>query len=170
MLRIAMILVAIGTALAGSGCAAYMAANQPGKKDVAVLSKGQPRARLIAELGPPISTETKDGVRRDIFKFTQGYHTAAKVGRAVLHGAADVVTLGLWEVVGTPTEGYFNGTEVSAEVIYDANDNVDRIVPLRGVEEIPQGTGVAAAPPLPSQGAGDGPRQSAASSSAQPNQ
>ncbi len=134
----------LGASVAMSGCAAYMAANQPGKKDMSVLSKGQSRSRLIAEFGPPIASEVKNGVKHDIFKFVQGYHTAAKVGRAVLHGAADVVTLGLWEVVGTPTEGYFNGTEVSLEVVYDANDTVVQIVPLRGADELPAGAAPAA--------------------------
>ena len=136
MLRRLCIVLALSAGCLGSGCAAYMAANQPGQKDVALLNKGTPRAKLIAEFGPPLSSEMKDGVRHDIFKFTQGYHTGVKVGRAVLHGAADVVTLGLWEVVGTPAEGYFNGTEVSAEVIYDAQDVVANIIPLRGAEEI----------------------------------
>jgi hypothetical protein len=54
----------------------------------------------------------------------------------VLHGTATVATLGLWEIVGTPTEGYLNGTELSAEVIYDSEDRVAKAVPLTGEDEI----------------------------------
>jgi hypothetical protein len=119
-----------------SGCSAYMAANQPGQKDLALIEVGQSRSKLIAELGAPLNSDTRNGQRIDVFKFTQGYHTGVKVGRAVLHGAADVATLGLWEIVGTPTEGYFNGTQISLEVTYDQNDRVARIVPLSGGEEL----------------------------------
>ncbi|MGO4685219.1 hypothetical protein [Hyphomicrobium sp. 2TAF46] len=117
-----------------------MAANQPNAKDLTVLSPGQPRARLIAELGPPVSTQTDKGVRTDIFSFTQGYSGGAKAGRAILHGAADVFTMGLWEAVGTPTEGYFNGTPMSAQVTYDQNDIVTAIVPLKGSEQLQAAT------------------------------
>ncbi|MFA5956690.1 hypothetical protein [Hyphomicrobium sp.] len=113
-----------------------MAAHQPDAKDLTVLSAGQPRANLIAELGPPVSTQVDKGVRTDIFSFTQGYSGGAKAGRAVLHGAADIATLGLWEAVGTPTEGYFKGSQLSAEVTYDEHDRVTRVVPLKGSEEI----------------------------------
>lgn len=119
------------------GCAVYMAATQPGAKDLSVLSAGQPRARLIAELGPPVSTHTERGTRTDIFSFTQGYSGGVKAGRAILHGAADVATLGLWEAVGTPTEGYFSGTQLSAQVTYDEHDRVTTVVPLKGSDEIP---------------------------------
>ena len=54
-----------------------------------------------------------------------------KAGRAVFHGAADVLTLGLWEVVGTPTEGAFNGTEMAYEVRYDKEDRVDQVIALK---------------------------------------
>ena len=129
--------VALMTAL--TGCSAYMAANQPGPKDLSLFTKGTPRARLIAEFGTPINTDTKGGIRKDIFKFTQGYSAGVKTGRAILHGAADVATLGLWEIVGTPTEGYLNGSQLSAEVTYDAQDNVANVVPLAGEEELRKG-------------------------------
>ncbi len=138
-------LVCISAALAAcllsgfgsGGCAVYMAAHQPDAKDLSVLSAGQPRARLIAELGPPVSTQTDKGIRTDIFSFTQGYSGGAKAGRAVLHGAADIATFGLWEAVGTPTEGYFTGSQLSAQVTYDEHDCVTTVVPLKGSEEIP---------------------------------
>ena len=116
-----------------------MAANQPGPKDLSLFTKGTPRAKLIAEFGAPINTEMKDGARKDIFKFTHGYDAGVRAGRAVLHGAADVFTLGLWEVVGTPTEGYLNGSQLSAEVVYDTQDTVATVIPLTGEEELRRG-------------------------------
>jgi hypothetical protein len=54
-----------------------------------------------------------------------------KVGRTIAHGTADVMTLGLWEIVGTPTEATLNGHRVAYEVTYDANDRVEQVVPLK---------------------------------------
>lgn len=79
--RNAITVVAIIVASLSSGCAVYMAAHQPDAKDLNVLSVGQPRARLIAELGPPVNSHTIDGVKSDIFSFTQGYSGGAKAGR-----------------------------------------------------------------------------------------
>lgn len=140
-------LAAIVLSLSCLGCSAYMAANQPGPKDLSLLNKGTPRAKLIAEYGAPIHTETKDGTRRDIFKFKHGYHGGVKAGRAVAHGAATVATLGLWEIVGTPTEGYLNGTELSAEVHYDGGDAVAIVKPLTGEDEIARAIGPAGGVP-----------------------
>jgi outer membrane protein assembly factor BamE (lipoprotein component of BamABCDE complex) len=116
------------------GCSVYMAANQPEKKDVGVLKPGTTRSAVLAEFGTPIETSMRNGARVDIFTFTQGYSSAEKGARAVLHGAADVLTLGLWEVAGTPIEGYASGTKVSVEITYDREERVVKVVPLRGQE------------------------------------
>jgi len=86
---------------------------------------------LLAELGQPTATETRDGRKVDVFSFTQGYSKPAKAARAVFHGVADVFTLGLWEVVGTPTEAVFDGTKIGLKVTYDGNDRVENVVDLR---------------------------------------
>ncbi len=115
-------------------CSVVMATKQPSKKDLNVLAVGMPRAALIAEFGPPVHTEAKDGKKYDIFRFVQGYSTGAKASRALLHGTADVLTLGLWEVIGTPTEAIFDGREVAYEVTYDENDRVATVTPLKTTE------------------------------------
>ncbi|WON74855.1 hypothetical protein [Nitrosospira sp. Is2] len=110
-----------------SGCSVYMAAQQPPKKNISLFSVGTPRDMLLAEFGTPSVSETKDGRRREIFTFKQGYSTATRAGRAVFHGVADVFTLGLWEVVGTPTELVFQGEEMAFDVSYDENDRIDKV-------------------------------------------
>lgn len=101
-----------------SGCAASMAARQPGKRDLGILIPGAPRGLLIAEFGAPVHSETRDGRRTDIFSFVQGYGKGAKAGRTAGHAVATVFTFGLWEVVGMPTEATFSGESMVAEVTY----------------------------------------------------
>jgi hypothetical protein len=134
--QISLLLALFVLASSVNGCAVYMAANQPEKKDIGVLKPGTPRNALIAEFGAPVQSTSKDGNKSDIFTFTQGYSGLERGGRAVLHGAADVFTLGLWEVIGTPIEGYANGTKISIEVLYDRDDRVAKVLPIRGQEKL----------------------------------
>lgn len=115
-----------------SGCSVFMAAKQPDKKNIELFKVGVPRSLLLAEFGLPIVSERReDGKKYEIYSFVQGYSAGAKAGRAVFHGAADVLTLGLWEVVGTPTEGTFDGNEMAYEVRYDSDDKVEQVVLLK---------------------------------------
>ena len=86
---------------------------------------------------PPISlTKRRKGSGVDVFNFVQGYSDGANVGRAALHAAADVFTLGLWEVVGTPIEAVADGSEVQVEVVYDDDDKVSEVRALKGEEKL----------------------------------
>ena len=114
-----------------SSCSPVMAVKQPDKKNISVFRVGTPRSILLAEFGHPTVTEERDGIRYDVFAFKQGYSKGAKVGRAAFHAAADVVTLGLWEVVGTPMEGAFDGTDMAYEVSYDEDRKVAGVVLLK---------------------------------------
>lgn len=114
-----------------SGCSVFMAAKQPDKKNVELFALGTPRSMLLAEFGPPAVSEMRDGKKYEIYKFVQGYSAGAKAGRAVFHGAADVLTLGLWEVVGTPAEGVFSGDEMAYEVSYDKDNRIDEVIALK---------------------------------------
>lgn len=108
-----------------SGCAAVKAARQPDKKNLGVLHEGTPRAQVIAELGAPTYTKPKpDGSVEDVFAFKQGYTKGMKMGRAFVHGAADVATGGLWEVIGIPAEIWADGTDVQVLVTYDQDERV----------------------------------------------
>lgn len=129
--RLVYLLLLIALASAMSGCSAFMAAKQPEKKDLSLLREGVSRAVLISEFGAPVVSEFKDQKRYEIFKFVQGYSTGVKAGRAFLHGAASVATLGLWELFGTPTEITFSGDEMAFQVSYDENDIVDEIAIIK---------------------------------------
>ena len=119
-----------------SGCAAYKATQQPDKKNLSVLTPGTPRSHVIAELGAPLWSEERDGKRVDLFAFKQGYRKATKAARALVHGAADVVTGGLWEVVGIPAESLADGRDVKVEVTYDSSRAVRAVEVIEGQDVI----------------------------------
>jgi hypothetical protein len=114
-----------------SACSPVMAAKQPSRKDVDLLSPGIPRNLVLAELGQPVVTEMRNGKRVEVFSFVQGYRKGVRVGRTIGHAAGDVLTLGLWEVAGTPTEATLNGHRVGYEVTYDASDRIENVVRLK---------------------------------------
>lgn len=117
--------------MAISGCSVFMAAKQPEKKDIDLLQEGVTRTQLISEFGAPVISEYKNGKRFEIFKFVQGYSTGVKAGRAFLHDAANVATLGLWELVGTPTEITFSGDDMAFQVQYDESDVIEEVVIIK---------------------------------------
>lgn len=131
-----LITICLVLTIAGSGCSVFMAAKQPNKKDTTVFKEGTRRSLIIAEFGHPTTTEETEYGRMDVFKFTQGYSKGVKTTRAVGHGALDVMTLGLWEVIGTPAESLADGTEMAVEVQYNKADEVIQIIPLTEKTEI----------------------------------
>jgi hypothetical protein len=119
--------------MTSSGCSVVMAARQPDKKNMKCLDIGAPRDNVLAELGKPIATEADAQKNKvDIFQFKQGFNTSTKTARALVHGVADVFTLGLWEVVGTPAEAFFGAKNMAIKVVYDENDKVKDVVYLKG--------------------------------------
>ena len=101
-----------------------MATNQPSKKNLIVLKPGTERDLVIAELGAPITSDATAEGKKDIYTFTQGYGKLNKASRAIFHGAADLFTACIWEAVGTPLEGSFDGKRISVRVLFDKNDKV----------------------------------------------
>jgi outer membrane protein assembly factor BamE (lipoprotein component of BamABCDE complex) len=124
MKKVTQTLVALVSVLLLSSCAVYMATNQPPKRNLAVLKPGTDRDVVIAELGAPVMSEKTDVGRKDIYTFVQGYSKLTKAGRALFHGTADLFTIGLWEAVGTPVEGAFDGKRISVRVLFDDHEKV----------------------------------------------
>jgi hypothetical protein len=112
----------------------FMAAQLPDKKDLNVLKPGVPRSVVIAEMGAPSSYDELEGTRTEVYKFKQGYSTPNKISRAVFHGTADLFTWGLWEVVATPTEYCFSGTDTIVMVAYDGSNRVEKVQYVKGGE------------------------------------
>lgn len=107
-----------------SSCSVGMAMSGEEQKDTSILFPGSPRVVVIAKLGPPeTSTKDEEGCYTDSYSIVKG--NAPSTGRAVAHAGLDVLTLGLWEVIGTPMEmGAANENHSRVVIYYDAEDKI----------------------------------------------
>ena len=121
------------------GCSVMRATSGPDNKDLSVLERGTHRHMVLAELGPPVTTETEDdGSKLDIFSFKQGTNGAAKAGKAISYGILAIGTLGLSELVTNPIEGTLGkGADIQLKVGYTADDLIDEVVVLKDDRWIP---------------------------------
>ena len=90
-----------------AACSVYMEATRPTPVDLNEFPAGMSRDTVMNKLGAPDSTAVEsDETSCDYYKlYTRGYGAGGKIPIAVAEGAADFFTLGLAEVVLTPTEG-----------------------------------------------------------------
>ena len=122
------------------GCSVGMAMSGKEQKDTSILFPGAPRQVVIAKLGPPeTSTKDKEGNYIDSYFIVKG--NAPSTGRAVAHGALDVATLGLWEVVGTPMEMGAGSEDASRIIIYYDDEEKIRDLQKIGVSKKNEVTG-----------------------------
>lgn len=124
MRRIIALMLVCLVAVSISGCAVGMALHGRPDVDLAALHIGQPRDEVIMILGQPIKTATLEEGRMDIFECQKG--NAPSTGRAVGHAAMDVLTWGIWEVVGTPVEA-MGSSKFRVTVTYDKEDKVSKL-------------------------------------------
>src|SRR5215470_6881518 len=117
--------------LPGCGISAYMAATKPPRKDLDMLRSGTPRRALVGEFGLPEESGTADdGSIVDVWNFAQGDYKWVKGSKTVAYILADIGTLGLWEIVGIPTEILSNRDERTYVVVYDADSRVRSVTTL----------------------------------------
>lgn len=113
-----------------SGCSMYMAAKQPGKKNLELLSAGAKRDILIDEFGGPAENGKEGDALYDVFVFTKGYSAGQRAGRLLLHGTLSFLTTGLWEPVGMRMEREASKEMMKIKVIYDSDGLVKNVVDL----------------------------------------
>jgi hypothetical protein len=111
------------------GCSVGMAMSGKPDPNIGVLSIGQDRGVVLLNLGQPSQTLAVATGRTDVFRLERGNQPSA--GRAAGHAVMDLLTLGLWEVVGTPIEG-FTGDEFAITVEYDKDDKVTKVITSPG--------------------------------------
>ncbi len=89
-----------------SGCSVFMEATRPTPVDLGKFHPGDSRSSVTQELGSPVTTSKGGGgTICDLYLlYTKGYGVAGKAPIAVGELAADVFTIGLAEIVLSPTE------------------------------------------------------------------
>lgn len=108
-----------------SGCSVGMALSGKEEPNLGAFRVGSTRGEVELQLGSPVSSvTTPEGMRVDLYEYEIGNKPSA--GRAIGHGVMDILTLGLWEVIGTPIEG-FQGEKKRLTIVYDAKDRVEAI-------------------------------------------
>lgn len=106
------------------GCSVGMAMSGKKQPELGAIRVGATRGEMELQLGSPIEVREENGHRVDIYEYEIGNEPSA--GRAIGHGVMDVLTLGIWEVVGTPVEG-FQGEKKRLMLTYDEHDVVTKV-------------------------------------------
>jgi hypothetical protein len=115
---------AIPLMLVLTACSVGMATSGQEDPELSAVQSGAKIHEVERELGRPISTKTlENGDTENLYRYELGNEPSA--GRAVMHGTMDVLTLGLWELVGTPVEGSM-GTEYEMTVTYGPDGEVKK--------------------------------------------
>lgn len=105
-----------------SGCSVGMAMSGEKDPDLTVVKHGRDRSEIEIQLGEPILTKVlEDGAIRCLYSYQLGNTPSA--GRAIGHGVMDVMTFGMWEVLGTPIEAC-NGDKYQMTIVYDKENKV----------------------------------------------
>jgi hypothetical protein len=125
------LLNAITLSLLAAGCSPVMEVNRPDPVDLSKFITGESRLKVIGELGGPLSS-VKDGDRScDMYNlYTRGPGSFGKSAIAAGEAAADVVTIGLAEVIFTPLEAATHNSKHTVMVCYQD----DKLVSIKESE------------------------------------
>ena len=92
--------------------------------NISALAVGQSRDLVILNLGQPTKPWLADNKRTDGFELERGNQQS--IGRATGHAVMDLLTLGGWELIGTPIEG-FAGDTMTRQIEYDEENKVKSV-------------------------------------------
>jgi hypothetical protein len=111
-----------------AGCSLYYETKRPDYTDVSVVQKGTPRYQVAAALGKPVESYVKEGKEVDVFQADpNGRNKGTKAAVDAFNGAADVLTIGMWEVVATPAELLTKHKLTTYVVTYAPDQTVESI-------------------------------------------
>ena len=106
-----------------TGCSVFMAASGHREPNLGAFGVGSTRGQVEQQMGPPKMSLTLDrGRRQDLYEYVLDGERSP--GRAIGHGIMDVLTLGLWELIGTPIEVANLGEVKQLRVTYGADGKV----------------------------------------------
>jgi hypothetical protein len=111
-----------------TSCSVGMAMSGNNDPNVQYVKTGATRGEIELSVGKPLKTETApNGNTVQTYKYITGNEPSA--GRAWMHGIFDVLSLGLWEFVGTTYE-YARVDHGRIDVEYGNDDRVVSITPV----------------------------------------
>ena len=121
--------VALSLATCLAACSVYMETTRPTPVDLNDYQPGILRDAVVEKLGAPDTTAFgSDGTNCDFYKlYTRGYGSAVKFPIVLAETAADVFTLGLAELLTSPTEYMTKNEKHPVQFCYNAQKLV-RIV------------------------------------------
>ncbi len=116
-----------------TGCSAFMAGQRSTYRDARVIQVGAERAEVEDRLGPPdLVVPLDDGAARAVYKVDPHAHPRwARNAAVVGHLVADVLTFGLWEIVGTPLELAAQDRPVTYLVHYGKDGRIEKVETIR---------------------------------------
>lgn len=109
-----------------SACAPVMEANRPDPVNLKKFVVGETsRMNVVAQVGSPSSTMQDNGNSCDVYKlYTHGPSGAGKGAIAAGEVVADVFTLGLAEIIFTPTEAATKNTKHTVIFCYSPDNKL----------------------------------------------
>jgi hypothetical protein len=97
-----------------------MEATRPDPVDISQFVPGEKRIKVLAEVGSPLASNPDGPNSCDIYKlYTRGPGSVGKGAIAAGEAAADVLTLGLAEVLWTPAEAATRNSKHTVLFCYD---------------------------------------------------
>jgi len=106
-------------------CSPVMEATRPTPVDTSQFAVGESRFQIVQALGAPTANVKNGDQSCDVYKlYTRGPGGVGKGVIAAGEGAADVLTLGLTEVLFTPLEAGTRNALHTVTFCYDKNDKL----------------------------------------------
>jgi len=123
----AILYLLLGACLSGCSVGACMGERT---RDISWLAPGVARTQVAGELGEPLSNR-RDSLWRNQDQYNVATGTTNSAAGLAGRLALDVLTLGLWEVLGPEAElGADRRVWTRAFVYYDEDDGIDTVMPL----------------------------------------
>lgn len=133
-----------------SGCSVYMESTRPSPVELGKFQPGDSRTAVMEQLGSPVTTsKTADGTSCDLYLlYLRGYGYGGKVPIAIAEAGADVFTIGLAEIVLSPTEAATRNEKKPVWFCYQ-NDALLSVTPKSAESGTPTSTSTPTSTPSP---------------------
>lgn len=110
-------------------CSVVMESTRPKPTNISQFVIGEQRNHVIESIGAPIATVQDNGLSCDVYQlYTLGPSGIGKGAIAATEGVADVLTLGLAEIISSPIEA---GTKSEKQTVTFCYDKYEQLASTR---------------------------------------